>query len=785
MRKKVEWLGLLALLALTALALVIWYSRRPPRSEAEARAAVARLRPDPSGLNLVFVTLDTTRADRLGCYGFKGFETPNIDGLARDGVVFEHATATVPLTFPSHSSIFTGLVPPHHGVRDNGGFFLDDARVTLAERLHDAGFATGAFVGAWVLERKWGLAQGFDEYSDEFDLSRYKVISLGTVQKRGDEVMDGALAWLEKVKQRRFFAWVHLYDPHSPYEPPEPFATRYSRQPYLGEIAYADQVVGRLLGWLRQNQLFERTLVVLTADHGESLGDHGESTHAYFVYDSTTHVPLVVRTPWGIRGRRDMQVSSVDLMPTVLDLLGLAPEPGIDGRSLAREILDPAAASDRTAYSETYFPRYHFGWQQLRAIRSRAYKYIDAPEPELYDLAQDPGETKNIYRGFSQRAESLRLELEALAKQERAAAPERRSLDPDTLQKLAALGYVGNVIDVDANSVLPDPKQKLPLFEMMNEAKRLAQDEDAGDVVAAVAKMREVLRRDPRIMDAQLTLGNWLLRLHEPDAAAEAYKRALALKPDDDIALGNLAGVLMAHGKQQDALAALEVFRRALAVNPKNPQSWFQLATLYVDLGRLEEAKKSFGEALAVNPKQAAALNGLGAIAFQVGDLPNAEALVRQALELEPRLRTGAYNLARIREARGDAAGAETLYRHELLTYPDNGRARFNLAQLRRARGDRQGYLGELGACVAKAPEFGACYFYLAREELDAGRLDGAADLAKRGLAAQPRSDTAPLGHFVLADVYSRRGQAAQAAEEADKGRKLEAALRKSPSPRI
>ena len=765
-------------------AAALWYARRPPQTDAGARAAISRLRPGPKDLNVVVVTLDTTRADRLGCYGFGGIETPNIDGLAREGLVFEHATATVPLTFPSHSSIFTGLVPPHHGVRDNGGFFLEDARVTLAERLHDAGFATGAFVGAWVLERKWGLAQGFDEYSDKFDLSKYKVVSLGTVQKPGDEVMDDALSWLERVKRRRFFAWVHLYDPHSPYDPPEPFASRYPRQPYLGEIAYADQVVGRLIRWLRQAELLERTLVVVTADHGESLGDHGESTHAYFVYDSTTHVPLVVRTPWGLKGRRSAQVSSVDLMPTVLDLLGLAEQPGIDGRSLAREILDPAAASpERIAYSETYFPRYHFGWQHLRAIRSLAYKYVDAPEPELYDLAQDPGETRNIYRGFSARAEGLRLRLEQLTKQESGAAPERKSLDPETLQRLAALGYVGNVIDVDANAVLPDPKEKLPLFELMNAAKRLAQDENK--LEAAVDKMSEVLKRDPKIMDAQITLGNWLLRLRRPDEAARAFKQALALKPDDDIALGNLAGVLMAHGKQQDALAALEVFRTALALNPKNPQSWFQLATLYLDLGRLDEAQKSFSEALAANPKQAAALNGLGAIAFQTGDLPKAETLVRQALALEPRLRTGAYNLARIREARGDVAGAESLYHEELQTYADNGRARFNLAQIRRARGDRQGYLGELNECVAKAQEFGACYFYLAREELDAGRLDPAADLAKRGLEAQPRSDTAPLGHFVLADVYSRRGQAKQAEEEAAKGRKLEAALSKNPSPRI
>ena len=289
-RRKAPLAVALAVVAAVVAALLIGYWKRPPRTEAEARSAVSRLRPEATGLNLVVITLDTTRADRLGCYGFRGVETPNIDALARDGIVFDYATATVPLTFPSHSSIFTGLVPPHHGVRDNGGFFLDDAKVTLAERLREKGFATGAFVAAWVLDRKWGLAQGFDEYSDKFDLSKYKVVSLGTVQKLGDEVMDGALAWLETVKQRRFFAWVHLYDPHTPYDPPEPFASRYPSQPYLGEIAYTDQVVGRLLKWLREQRLDERTIVVLTADHGESLGDHGESTHAYFVYEDRKSV---------------------------------------------------------------------------------------------------------------------------------------------------------------------------------------------------------------------------------------------------------------------------------------------------------------------------------------------------------------------------------------------------------------------------------------------------------------------------------------------------------------
>ncbi|HEY3120622.1 MAG TPA: sulfatase-like hydrolase/transferase [Vicinamibacteria bacterium] len=757
------------------------YLGRPPRTDSEVRAALSRREPAPKDLNVVVVTLDTTRADRLGCYGFQGIETPQIDALAADGVVFDHATATVPLTFPSHSSIFTGLIPPHHGVRDNGGFFLDESRTTLAERLHTAGYTTGAFIGAWVLESRWGLAQGFDIYSDRFELSRYKVISLGTVQKTGDEVMDLALGWLRSVQQKKFFAWVHLYDPHSPYEAPEPYRSRYPKQPYLAELAYTDHVVGRLTAFLREAGLLDRTLVVVTGDHGESLGDHGEATHAYFIYDSTTAVPLIVRTPWGDRGRRSAQVSSVDIMPTVLDLVGLPPQDGIDGRSLARAMLDPAADIGRVAYSETYFPRYHFGWQHLRGLRDGRYFFVDAPQPELYDLQQDPSEATNVYKANSKRADDMRQALEKLVGAATAPAPERRSLDPDTLQRLAALGYVGN-IDVNPQAVLPDPKEKLPLFAQMNTAKAAAQDERLDD---AIAIMRRVLERDPAIMDAHLTLGNWLMKARRADEAILAFKQALALKPNDDIAMANLTQAYRLRHRTEDALAALSVYRGALAAGPKNPQAWYQLATFYVDLGRLAEADEAFHQALDANPKMGAAWNGLGGLAFVRGDVDGAERMVRKGLELEPQLRTGRYNLGRILEARGQAAAAEGLYREELATYPDHGKARFNLAQLLRQRGDTAGYLAELRGSVEKAPDFGPSFFFLAREELNADRLKEAADLAERGLKAEPLSPVAPLGHYVLADVYSRRGEPAKAQEEVGKARRLEAGLRKSTVPRL
>jgi arylsulfatase A-like enzyme/Tfp pilus assembly protein PilF len=777
---------LLALAALTAGATVAglaWMLRsRPPRTDAEARARLATRHPRGSDLNLVVITLDTTRADRLGCYGFRGVETPNLDALAADGVVFEQATSTVPLTLPSHTSIFTGLIPPHHGVRDNGGYILDPSKTTLAERLKAAGWTTGAFIGAWVLDSRWGLAQGFDNYSDKFDLSQYKTISLGTVQKKGDEVMDLALDWLQKVKSKKFFAWVHLYDPHTPYDPPEPFLSRYRDQKYVGEIAYTDHVVGRLLSFLREERLWDRTLVVVLGDHGESLGEHGESTHAYFVYDATVHVPLIVRTPWGDRGRARAQVSTVDVVPTVLDLLGLPPEKGIDGRTLVRVLLDPAADPGHVAYSETYFPRFHFGWQHLRSLRNGRFKYIEAPKPELYELDQDPGETNNVYRSRSARAEELRLALERIAGSGAHSLPERQSLDPDTLQRLAALGYVGNAVDVDPEAVLPDPKDKIRLFSRMAEAKALAQDEEEDRLDEAIAKMRSVVAEDPQIIDAYVTLGNWLRKKKKNEEAIAAFKQALALKPDNELALGNLANLYREMGRSQ---AALEGYRSVLELEPRNPQTWYQLATLYLDLGRVSEAENTFKQALKYNPDMGAAYNSLAAIAFSRGDLAEAERLVRQGLALEDDLRSSHFNLGRILEARGDLAGAKKQYQEELSRYSDHGRARFNLAQILRQEGDRAGYLAELRESIEKAPGFGAAFFFLAREELGAGRLDSAADLARRGLEVDSASEVAPLGYYVLADVYNRQGRRDDASREVEKAHRLEAALRRSPSPRI
>jgi tetratricopeptide (TPR) repeat protein len=572
---------------------------------------------------------------------------------------------------------------------------------------------------------------------------------------------------------------VHLYDAHTPYEPPEPFASRYPGQAYLGEIAYADQVVGRLLSWLRAAGAWERTLVVLTADHGESLGEHGESTHAFFIYDSAVAVPLVIRTPWGDTGRSRVQTSGVDVMPTVLELAGLEPQPGIDGRSLAPFVLDPSSGAERVAYSESYFPRYHYGWQHLRAVRDGRHKLIDAPEPELYDVEADPSESRNLYGSLGPTAERLRRRLEELAGSGKDAGPEQELMDPETLQRLAALGYVGNTVDVDPDAVLPDPKSKIDLFGLMSEAKAAGQDERTGE---AIAKMRRVIEEDPGIVDAHLTLANWLRREGDVDGAIASYREVLRLQTGNVLALTNLANLYRELGRHE---AALEGYRGVLEVDPRNPQTWFHLATLQLDLGRVDDAEQTFRQALEHNPDMGAAYNSLGAIAYSRGDLDEAERLVRKGLELEPEVRKGRFNLGRLLEARGDLAGAERLYREELAVYADAGKAHFNLAQLLKERGDRDAYLAELRLGVEQAPDFGACYFFLAREELSAGHLEEAADLATRGLKVDNVSDVAPLGYYVLADVYSRQGRLAESAEAVQKAHRLEATIRAHPLPRL
>jgi arylsulfatase A-like enzyme len=417
-------------------------------------------------LNVVVITLDTTRADHLGAYGFQSISTPNIDALAEQGVRFETALTAVPLTVPAHASLYTGRFPFHHGVRDNDSV-LSREETTLAEMLKQRGYQTGAFVGAYVLAASRGLNQGFDVYHDDFG-SAGQLPGPGALRRTANAVTDDAMAWIGHVGSRKFFAWLHFYDAHAPYQPVEPYQSMYATRPYDAQVAFMDAQIGRLMEFLRQHGVLERTVVVVIGDHGEGLGDHRENRHGVFVYDSVIRVPLIVCTPFsGLRGRIvDDVVRSVDMLPTLLDLIG-ASSPAVDGTTLVPLMTGAVRSSDLEAYAESLYP-VRFGWSDLHALRVGHFKVIAAPRPELYDLQQDPFEDHNVFerdRAVADRMLARLREMESAGSEW--SHQSHTSIDADTAAKLASLGYVSRsaVTSSGSRSELPDPKDAIEEIE--------------------------------------------------------------------------------------------------------------------------------------------------------------------------------------------------------------------------------------------------------------------------------------------------------------------------------
>ncbi|HEY3174869.1 MAG TPA: sulfatase-like hydrolase/transferase [Candidatus Polarisedimenticolia bacterium] len=729
----------------------------------------------PSDLNLVIVTLDTTRADRIGCYGDRDILTPQLDALAARGALFEQAHATAPLTLPSHSSIFTSRYPPAHGVRDNGGFFLSESEETLAEVLSAHGFATGGFVSAYVLDRRWGIAQGFDRYFDDFDLAKYRTLSMGDIQRRGDETLGKALDWIRDQRGKRFFAWLHLYDPHSPYDPPEPYATAYAGRLYDGEIAYVDSLIGELMDDLSRSGLSSRTLVVVVGDHGESLGEHKESGHAFFVYGTSTHVPLILSGPWpGLAGMRiPGVVSTIDIMPTVLELLGVHHAVHGQGRSLVPLVEGRSLSEPLVAYSESFYPRYHFGWSDLRTLRTDRYRFIEAPRPEIYDTSKDPLETENLAGALPELLARMRGMLARIEGEmgEASTTTAPQEMDEETLRKLAALGYIGSTVDTagKGSGELADPKDKIEIVNRMHEAK---DDQLKGDSKTAIEKLRRVVADAPEVIDAWFRLGNAYFEEREFPLALEMYRRTLALKPDHDWAMVNMANVYVEMGRIDDALVG---YRRFLERDPANDLIAYRLAETLLDAGRIGEAGAMFRRVLEIAPGKAAAAVGLAAAAMRRGDPAGARAEVARALTIDPNVRNAHYNLALALEAEGNARVAVEEYRKEISLHPHSFKAQFNLSRLLGLSGDVKGQVGELRAAMEDNPEFHVGRYYLSKALLDAGDLAGAEREAKRALEASPENYYAPLGQYVLADVYARSGRTVAAQEAVRRGRELEA----------
>ncbi|MDH3626298.1 MAG: sulfatase-like hydrolase/transferase [Acidobacteriota bacterium] len=551
----------------------------------------------PADENVLLITVDTLRADHLGVYGATQIETPNMNRLATGGVWYEQAVAASPITLPSHATILTGLDTPHHGVRHNGLFVLDEKFETLAEILRQRGYSTAAFTGAFVLDQRYGLGQGFDHYDDQVHIGGGKRPGGTYVERDAGVVVDRALQWLNtRDTDRPFFVWLHFYDPHAPYRAPSPWMERYATNPYAGEVAWVDDRVGHLLEELGEAELLDHTLTVLTADHGEGLGQHDEWTHADLIYESTMRVPLIFSGPSVARGGgpvRDRLAATVDVLPTVLSLLDI-PFDGnrFDGIDLIGEPISP----DRQVHVETMAPLLDYGWSSLHGLRTLTTKYIDAPDPEFFDLATDPGELTNLYNDDARAVESRRVlsELRSHWGDDLALLDGGREQTPDERRRLQSLGYVAGS-NASRRVGGEDPKTMMGVWRRMREAVDLARQKRYEDAQAAI---EAVLAEQPTSARAWYSAASIYEMADVPDRVEHAMRQAVALQPRSE-GYVTLARYAL---QRNDEVAFRDALDAAEALDPRDGGVAIGLGHYHASRGRIAEALAAFRHAIEVDP---------------------------------------------------------------------------------------------------------------------------------------------------------------------------------------
>lgn len=661
----------------------------------------------------MLISIDTLRADRLGCYGYRNAATPHLDKLASESVLFEQAFTPVPLTLPAHTSLLTGAYPPTHGVHDNGEALAGNFP-TLAEHLHSTGFQSAAFVGAFILDRRFGLAKGFDQYEGDFRNDRFEGADPGTVQLRGDQVEAAAEQWMTAHNSRRSFVFIHFYDLHGPYLLPPSWSSRFPGRIYDGELSYVDDLIGRLWITLQRDGLADRTLLVITADHGEGLGEHGESKHGFFLYSATTHIPLIIRFPDGrFAGRRITDaVSLIDIAPTVCSLLGVPLLPSFEGRSLSSAMAG-GSLPQAPIYSETLYPYRYFHSSPLYAVRDRRYTYIEAPHQELYDHLRDPTEAQNFLPVNNAVANSMRGDLHTLMGS--LARPSVASpVKAEAIEQLRSLGYVSAFIAASGipnpNPSLPDPKERIGLFRRFLDARDL---ENEGKYADAVVRLDRILALDPQMFSVEIDAGLSRQHLNQHLLAVDNFKAALRVEPksalahyDLGVSLGNLhrddeaereldvatvlepwfsrafiqKGLIEARqGKLAEAIASLD---RAISIDASDFDAFMNRGNIEGILGDWAKAQPDLENAAALEPHSAKAQEALGTLAFHRGDLNEALIRYRTALFLDPQSSSIHSSLGMLYSKLGNLTEARGEFERALALDPSNASSRHALEDL-------------------------------------------------------------------------------------------------------
>ncbi len=635
----------------------------------------------PARPNILLVTIDTERADRLGCYGYSPARTPVADGLASEGILFRDCAASAPITLPSHATILTGLHPPAHGVRDNGVFSLDDQAVTLAERLREAGYETRAFVSGVVLNRRYGLAQGFDGYDDDlWAESDPKMFMIR--ERKAARTIDTALEWLSgrtgRASRRPFLAWIHLFDPHQPTSPPA-WTRSVTVSPYDGEIAYADRELGRFVAALRERRLLDDTVVVYTADHGESLGEHQEKTHAIFIYEATVRVPLIIRYPRLFKAGSVYggPVRHVDIVPTLLAILGRPGGEQTQGLDLTPVGRGEALPPDLVQYSESRLSELGFGMAPLYGVRSGGWKWIRAPRPELYDLQVDPRELSNVVDGNPALAKRLDGELDRVFADSRGRAIRERTqpLSSETEEMLRSLGYLAAKGARESMGGM-DPKDGIAVHNDLEEARHAAQK---GDWVAAEKGLRGILAKVPGHLTARNILGLAYLRQGRLEEAKAEYSASLEADPGQSRVFVQLAGIALLENKLADAEGLL---RQALDITPGFVEAYSQLGLIASLRGDEAGARSWYDKAVAVDPEFPAVYRRVGDMYFEKGQWEKALAAYRTAAEKFPRDYRALVQAGTCSRRLGRLGDAEDLFRRAIKAGRGAWAPHYNLACL-------------------------------------------------------------------------------------------------------